>query len=255
MYKMASFNPVGKQLLLPHLFFFRHLLTEQSPDIPHHESYLLSLISDFLTERSNEQLLKSLECASKAFERWTQIQSADSIDPVLLCQKISELRDGNYLPLFVRAQNAGLLLSLVCERNSVESRSSVKCRSESSEVTLTSADDCKSAVMAAAASASLKSEDLTRQHLYAVLSTFPESLPNKEVLTAPGELTCVYPATSVRIERSQLLCSLEFAKQLAVLHRTRFSAASASSFKNGVECDEVLLVYVYDLNLLYCLDE
>lgn len=73
----------------------------------------------------------------------------------------------------------------------------------------------------------------------AVISTFPASFPNSEVLAAPAGLTFEYPATSVLVAFSPLLTSESLAEQIAHLHATPIEAAEAKSYKAGRECHEV----------------
>lgn len=205
-----------KRALLPHLFFTRRLPTEQSPQLPTHEAGLLNILSNFLDDCLPELPIDPFACVRETFDRWAHVQSGDALDPVLLHRTISALSAGQYLPLFVRAQNAGLLLSVVWKIVLPPPSKSTK-----DEVQFTGIQHER------------------QEQLCAVLSTFPASLPNEEVMSATGELTCVYPATSVRVECSPLLRSIDLAQQIAELHDMRTSTSSAKSHKAGVVCDEV----------------
>lgn len=96
--------------LVPHVFLPRRLPTEQSPDLQRHESALLRLFADFL--RSPDLIdVEALEPIRQAFATWADLQAAERIDPQKLAKAIRELRVGQHLPLLIRAQNAGLLIS------------------------------------------------------------------------------------------------------------------------------------------------
>ena len=99
-----------RKALLPHLFLLVRLPEEESPDLRQEQCALLSLFAEFL--KSPELLsVPQLKVAQQAFGVWADIQSSGTIDPERLAAAISGLSGGGYLPLLIREQNAGLLLS------------------------------------------------------------------------------------------------------------------------------------------------
>ena len=211
-----------RKALLPDLFLLLRLPEEESRALRQEQCALLSLFVEFL--KSPELLrVPQLKVVQLAFGVWADIQSSGTIDPERLAKAISGLSGGGHLPLFIREQNAGLLISsptlgtlppkpsaeqvAACDRNSV------------------------SAAAEASSTSGVSSENLT-----AVISTFPSSLPTTEVMCSVAAPTFVYPATSVRVAFSSLLKSTYFAKQIACLDETKL----VSSVRLTTNCQHKL---------------
>ena len=230
-------NIVVQKSLIPHLFLPRVLPTEQSPELPLHESSLLRLFTEVLASHSFQHIA-ALDCARQAFGTWANLQSGETIDPHRLSATIRNLRPGQHLPLFIRAQNAGLIISIPTlnapstpdfNEPTIGSHSGKRSDLQSEQMKWRNSSPTKRCKMQSAIPQT------------ATISTFPASLPNVEVLSAPA-LTFEYPASSVRVAFSPLLISDSLAEQIALMHVTPISAAASKSYKAGRECDEVGLL-------------
>ena len=221
-----------QKALIPHLFLPRVLRTEQSPELPLHESTLLSLFADFLTSPAIQHI-ETLNCTRQAFGTWADLQSG--IDPQRLSATIRELRPGQHLPLLIRAQNAGLIISV----STLGAPSNPDSNEQITRPHSGQQSDLQSEKTEEAHSSPTKRSKLASAiPQTAIISTFPASLPNAEVLSAPA-LTFEYPSSSVRVPFSPLLTSDSLAEQIALMHVTPISAAASKSHKAGQECDEV----------------
>ena len=201
-----------RKALLPHLFLLLRLPEEESPDLQHQQCALLRLFSEFL---NSPELLRvsQLNVARQAFGVWAGLQSSGKIVPERLAAAINELSGGSHLPLFIREQNAGLLISVptlgthVIEPNPSDEQMAA----------------CDHSTRAAAETISpnrIMSENVT-----AVISAFPASLPTPEVMSVAAP-TFIYPATSVRVCFSSLLKSNALAEQISVLNETNYISSS-----------------------------
>lgn len=191
-----------KKALLPHLFFLRSLPKDQTDHKPQIECFLLRLFSDFL-QRNDFSDLPALDSVSQTFQVWAELQSTEKIYPTKLATTIRQLKNGQHLPLLIRSQNACLLLSLPTlgtEEKEENHDYSTKSSSEKSE-----------------------------QSNFAVLSTFPATLPDKEVLNSLEAPTFLYPTTSVRVKFSSLLQSDCLAEQISYMDANKIKLQDESN--------------------------
>lgn len=200
-----------KKALLPHLFLLLKLPEKELHDLRRHECALLNCFSEFL---DGPCLLHvpQLETARQAFRRWASIQLADKIDPQRLATTIrEELSSGGHLPLFIREQNAGLLISVPTLGKLMSrppDKEATRCKYESSKV---------ATYKTTAASRMISDSQM------AVISSFPASLPSHDVTSSIGAPTFVYPTTSVRVALSPLLQSDSLAELISYLDATKHS--------------------------------
>lgn len=198
-----------RKALLPHLFLFLKLPTEESPDFKRQECALLCLFSDFL--KSSELLsIPELSTARQAFSLWAAVQSAERIDAKRLAAAICELSTGGHLPLFIREQNAGLLIS-------VPSLGRLPQTDAHEEGTVHDDYD-NSSTKAKSALANTNSGSVI---MSAVISTFPASLPAADLFSNAETPNFSYPSTSVRVSFSPLLKSEYLAEQISRLDATK----------------------------------
>ena len=205
---------VVRKALLPHLFLLLRLPEEESPDLRQEQCALLSLFAEFL--KSPELLcVPLLNVARQAFGLWADIQSSETIDPECLAAAISGLSGGGHLPLFIREQNAGLLISAPTLGTLLP---------KPSDEQVTAGD--RNFRAAAETSSTCGVQSRLSENLTAVISTFPASLPITEVMFSVAAPTFVYPATSVRLSFSSLLKSTFLAKQICLLVETKLIVSS-----------------------------
>ena len=201
-----------RKALLPHLFLLLRLPEEESPALRQEQCALLSLFAEFL--KSPELLcVPQLKVAQQTFGVWADIQSSGTIDPERLAGAISGLSGGGHLSLFIREQNAGLLIS--------SPTLGTLLPKPSAEQVAACDLNCVSAAAETSSISGVPSDNLT-----AVISTFPASLPTTEVMSSVAAPTFVYPATSVRVAFSSLLKSTYFAKQISCLDETKLVSSS-----------------------------
>ena len=199
--------------LLPHLFLLLRLPEDESPDLQQQQCALLSLFSEFL--KSPELLcVPQLNVARQAFGVWADLQSSERIVPERLAAAISELSGGGHVPLFIREQNAGLLIS-------VPTLGTHGIAPKPSDGQVAACDRNTKAAAETTSSSRIMSENLT-----AVISTFPASLPTPEVMSSVAAPTFIYPATSVRVCFSSLLKSNVLAEQISRMNETNYSSSS-----------------------------
>ena len=197
-----------RKALLPHLFLLLRLPEWESP-LRKKQCALLSLFVEFL--KSPELLrVPQLKVARQAFGLWADIQSSGTIVPECLAAAISGLSGGGHLPLFIREQNAGLLIS-------APTLGTLPPKPSAEQV---AACD-RNCASAAAETSGVPSENLT-----AVISTFPASLLTTEVMFSEAAATFVYPVTSVRLSFSSLLKSTFLAKQICLLDKRKLIVSS-----------------------------
>ena len=201
-----------RKAFLPHLFLLRRLPEEESPDLRHQQCSLLSLFSEFL--KSPELFrVNQLNVARQAFGEWADLQSSGRIIPERLAAAISELSiRGGHLPLFIREQNAGLLISSPTLGTFPPKPSDGLAAGTELNTRAASKTSLTSGVM---------TENLT-----AVISTFPASLLIREVVSSVAAPTFIYPATSVRVSFSSLLKSTFLAEQISRLDETKLIVSS-----------------------------
>ena len=240
-------NIVVQKALIPHLFLPRVLPTEQSPELPLHENTLLRLFADVLVSPAFRHI-SALNCARQAFGTWADLQWGETIDPQRLSATIRELRPGQHLPLLIREQNAGLIISVPKIGAPSTLANSANSESDGPISRSHSGDRSDPQSESTGATESNSSPPNRRKLLSAdpqsvTISTFPASLPNAAVLSAPA-LTFEYPSSSVRVPFSLLLTSGSLAEQIALMHVTSISAAASKSQKAGKECDEVGLLRI-----------
>jgi hypothetical protein len=220
-----------KKSLLPHLFLLRVLPSEESPDLKQHEFVLLKLFSNFLQKR-DLQRVPELRIARQAFTEWANIQSTGSIIPKKLSEAINKLKasgSSGHLPLFIREQNSGLLISIPTFAPLPDDETA----------------ECDRNITSAAADTSTKSNCLSENQT-AVISSFPASLPTTKVMTVTTP-TFIYPTTSVRVTYSSLLKSECLAEMIAHLNETKQPYATElnnTSDGKSFECIGEIMNYV-----------
>lgn len=188
--------------MIPHLFLLRELPTELSP--AESDYCLIQLLNHVLQAFSGWEL-SHLQAVQRAFATWAKLQTEDTLDAAKLQEAIVALGPGEHLPLYVRAQNACLILSRLPSNRSPSSAIATThwSNSSTSQSEIESADGI-------------------------VFSTFVPALSSKQVVEAEGDLLCNYPQTSIRVKRSSLLVSKEFAEQIARLHVCPIDEATAT---------------------------
>ena len=205
--------------LINHVFLPRKLPDEESPFIAEHESRLLALFSksihEFivdlrkyianLDEGEDFRILSSLDAVDEAYQKWSHLQSQSSLDPTILQHAIQKLQPGEFLALYIRKQNAGLIIEYLAN-------------SQREAATATNPVESSGNVIS--------------------ISTFPASLPSKTVVTSINGCLMEYPETSVLVEKSALLLSNEFSKQISALTADMCPLAMPKSRKNNVEVVE-----------------
>lgn len=207
---MQSNNEDVRISLLHDLFLLRNLPEEECPDLRRQECYLLNLFSEFLT-RLDLLRVPHLNSVRQAFGVWASLQSAEGIEPQRLARAIHELSSGGHLPLFIRDQNAGLLIS-VDTLGSQPHEQTNGCNN---------GDKAYTEVLN-----TFVSETLT-----AVISTFPASLPTHDVSLPAAPPTFLYPTTSVRVLLSSILTS-DFAGQICLLDAMQHNFTEVSEILN-----------------------
>lgn len=105
-------NPLLKALL-PHLFYLRRPTTDQldSKLQLQIDSFLLDLFSNFLKDSDLSQV-PELDAVREAFRLWADLQSKEHINLTNLSKTIKKLKNGQHLPLLLRAQNLCIILSV-----------------------------------------------------------------------------------------------------------------------------------------------
>ena len=197
-----------RKALLPHLFLLLRLPEKESPDLQHQQCALLRLFSEFL-KRPEFLRVSQLNVARQAFGMWAGLQSSGRIVPERLAAAINELSGGGHLPLFIREQNAGLLIS-------VPTLGTHGIKPNPSDEQVAACDRNTRAAAETISPNRIMSENVT-----AVISAFPASLPTPEVMSVAAP-TFVYPATSVRVCFSSMLKSNALAEQISVLKETNY---------------------------------
>ena len=193
--------------LFPHLFLLLRLPEEESPDLQHQQFALLRLFSEFLN--SPELRVSQLNMARQAFGVWAGLQSSGKIVPERLAAAINELSGGDHLPLVIREQNAGLLISVpTLGTNGIEPNLSDEQVAACDRNTRAAAE-------------TISPNRIMSENVTAVISAFPASLPTPEVMSEAAP-TFAYPATSVRVCFSSLLKSNALAEQISVLNETNY---------------------------------
>lgn len=188
--------------LLPHLFLLRILPVEESPDLRRQECYLLNLFSEFL-KRLDLLRVPHLNSVRQAFGVWASLQSADGIDPQRLAIALNELSSGGHLPLFIRDQNAGLLISVPTLGRHPHEQATYNGLSPSVKVS------------------SLNGITSGFENPTAIMSTFPASLPTLDVVKPLAAPTFVYPTTSMRVSFYSLIKYKDFAEQICSMDSTQ----------------------------------
>ena len=218
-----------RKALLPHLFLLLRLPEEESPALQE-QCALISLFAEFL--KSPELLrVSQLNVARQAFGVWADIQSSGTIDPERLAAAISGLSGGGHLPLFIREQNAGLLISAPTLGTLTPE--------PSAEQVAACDRNCISAAAEASSTSKVPSENQT-----AVISTFPASLTTTEVMCSVAAPTFIYPATSVRVAFSWLLKSTDFAKQISCLDETKLVSSSVRLIQiASISCNKLKFTF------------
>ena len=100
--------------LVPHIFFPRQLPSSSNKEkLVDDESKLLELFDDALQRDTfppdATHLFQSLR---STFHTWSQLQGQPLLDSSLLSESIQNLQAGDALALYIRAQNAGLLIKI-----------------------------------------------------------------------------------------------------------------------------------------------
>ena len=203
---------VVRKALLPHLFLLLRLPEEESPDLQHQQCALLSLFSEFLKSPELRRV-SQLNVARQAFGVWAGLQSSGRIIPERLAAAINKLSGGGHLPLYIREQNAGLLIS-------VPTLGTHGIEPTPSDEQVAACDRNTRAAAETTSPNRIMSENLT-----AVISAFPASLPTYEVMSVAAPIF-IYPATSVRVCFSSLFKSNAFAEQISLLNETNYISSS-----------------------------
>ena len=211
-----------RKALLPHLFLLLRLPKEESPDLQHQQCSLLGLFSEFL--KSPELIrFSQLNVARQAFGVWAGLQSSGRIVPERLAAAIIKLSGGGHLPLFIREQNAGLLISVpTFMTHGIEPNPSDE---------QVAACDCNTR----AAAETTSPKRIISEYLTAVISAFPASLPTPEVMSMAAP-TFIYPATSVRVCFSSLLKSNALAEQISLMNETNYISFSVRIILTNSNC-------------------
>ena len=205
-----------RKSLLPHLFLLLRLPAEESP-VLREQCALLNLFSEFL--KSPELLqVQQLNVARQAFGVWADLQSSGRIVPECLGAAISGLSRGGHLPLFIREQNAGLLIS--SPTLGTDQTNTSEEQVAGSKLHTRGFRRLFSGVAATLANR-VKSANLT-----AVISTFPLSLPTHQVVSSVAAPTFIYPATSVSVPFSSLLKSNFLAEEISRLDEIKLTSSA-----------------------------
>lgn len=192
--------------LLPHLFLLIKLPEEECADLRLQECALLNLLAEFL---KIQELLRvpQLETARRAFILWASLQSTETIVPEDIARAIKELSSGGHLPLFIREQNAGLLVSVPTLGTLDPLLDNRAIDSQTQRGTQTAPEETWNGFF---------DEPPT-----AVISTFPTSLPTPDVMSSVAAPSFVYPTTSVRVDFNSLLQSKFLAEFICLLDSTK----------------------------------
>ena len=157
-----------------------------------------------INEDDNCGIISSLEGVEAAFKKWRHLHSQCSLDPTHLQETIENLQRGEFLPLYISNQNAGLIIEYLATSQT---------------------DGCENTDSGSENSISI--------------STFPAALPSKTVLTSMNGCLLEYPEFSVLVERSDLLLSKEFSKQISNLSEYTCPIAMQTSCKRNIEFVEI----------------
>ena len=182
--------------IIPHLFLLRELPVQLSPI--ESDYCIIHLVNQALLAFSGRELPR-FQAVQRAFATWSELQKENALDAARLQEAILALGPGEHLPLYLRAQNACLVLSRLPSHLLPSSTISTAAFSSHSSNSSTSQPEIETA------------DGI-------VLSTFAPAIPSKQVVEAEGELLCNYPQSSIQVKRSSLLLSKAFAEQIARLH-------------------------------------
>lgn len=203
--------------IIPHLFLLRELPVQLSSIKS--EYFIIHLINQVLHTLSGREL----QAVQHAFKTWSELQTEDALDAARLQMSIVALGPGKHLPLYVRAQNACLILSRL-PTNPSPSTSSTTTSATASSTQMSNSNTPQPKIGSADG---------------IVFSTFAPALPTKQLAEAEGELLCNYPQTSIRVERSSLFLSKEFAQQIERLHVCPIDEATATKGRGSTILLEV----------------
>ena len=182
--------------IIPHLFLLRELpIKSNSINL---EYFIIRFVNQILHTLSG----KELQTVQHAFAKWSELQTDDTLDAARLQEAIATLGPGEHLPIYVRSQNACLIISRL-PANPSPSTSSTSASATVSSYEMSNFSTNKTEI---------ESVDGI------VFSTFTPALSSKQVAEAEGELLCNYPQLSIRVKRSPLLLSKVFAEQIERLH-------------------------------------
>ena len=206
--------------IIPHLFLLRELPSKLSSTEP--DYCIIALVNNVLESLGRSGLAR-FQSAQRAFATWSKLQTEDALDAARLQKAIVALGPGDHLPLYLRAQNACLILSRLPAHLLPSSTISTTACSSHSRNSSTSQPEIESA------------DGI-------VLSTFAPAIPSKQVVEAEGELLCNYPQSSIQVKRSSLLLSKAFAEQIARLHVCHIDEATATKHRSSTILLEVRFI-------------
>ena len=203
--------------IIPHLFLLRELPAQLCST--ESDYCIISLVSHVLQTLSRLGLFR-LQAVQRAFATWSELQKENALDAARLQEAIVALEPGEHLQLYLRAQNACLVLSrLPAHLLPSSTISTTACSSHSSNSSIS------------------QHEIETADGI--VLSTFAPAIHSKQVMEAEGELLCNYPQSSIQVKRSSLLLSKAFTEQIARLHVCHIDEATATKHRSSTILLEV----------------
>ena len=212
-------KPSLRNELIPHLFLLKELPLHP---IGVEEFDLIDIIKFVLGSiiaTETDSLSAIIECTRRAFHKWSEIQAGGSLQTEKFTSAVSALKEkDDYLPLFVRSQNAGLLFSVCPPQTELQGSHS-------------NSEDLKIPVIG------------EHNRISISVSTFRASLPSGKILEAQGELTYNYPCSSLIVDRSPLLLSTAFAEQLNHLHTFLIDEAATKTHKASAILTEVCYLF------------
>jgi hypothetical protein len=201
--------------LIPHVFLPLQL-PGSLENLEGAECELLLKFTDTLTHfLSNYPHLPKeiLTTTVLTFNTWAAVQAQEDPDPKLISQCLQELDYGQSFALYIRAQNAGLLIS-------------VPHAPPESHINGNGHGDCRE-----------------REEVY--LSTFPASQKSNHITGARRDLAGIFPTTSVTVPRSRILESSIFAKHLSLLTSESLPDAMSTITKAATTAVEVSKVFTF----------
>ena len=207
-------KPLLRNELIPHLFLLKELPPHPIGDEEFDLISIIEFVLGSIIATETVSLSRVIECTRRAFHKWYEVQAGGFLQAEKFTSVVSELKEtDDYLPLFVRSQNAGLLFSVFLPQTELEGSYS---NSENLQIPV-----------------------IGENRISITVSTFRASLPSAEILEAEGELTYNYPCSSLTVDRSPLLLSTAFAEQLNHLHTFLIDEAATKTHKASAILTEV----------------